>query len=410
MENRRKSGPIRQFSLQYDVPKPQQQRRRSLRKQHSEDFLKDEEKCANIRISMNSKARVGVHDKAPSAKPAWNEFHNQGKTDNRDSYQFFEHTDSILGSRQELANKARLALTRHDYSKPNLNIYVNDNKCKRDEIDESIPSSEMKVLTNVPAEHSPNLSESKTTLPMKVPVNFPPKIISPLKPNIDNENMRNVFQKHLRKTAKQGNDLVNSPRVAKSATIVVTLKQQAHPKLGESGKLSRQNSFKMEKSDAKNERPSTAVSRREIFQNRTNSAFHSSTKKETRPPLIRASSLPLKSEPQKPKFVAAKRKIKSAKYGFVNASESAREERSKDVSMKGCLRRSASVAGDVVTMVSLVSPEGSDTEEQPAENKEKTRQNDVVGSGKEQYVKMNEMREDNKNFTLRKFAKSGEYN
>lgn len=407
MANSRKSGPVRQFSLQSDTPNTQQQRRSSLRKQHSGDFFDDEEKCANIRISMSVKARVGVHDKTPSVKPAWNEFHNQGKTDNGDSYQFFENTDSLLGSRQELADKARLALARHDYSKPNLEIYVDDNKYKRFEIVKCVPSSETKVLTNVPNEQSRSLSGETKTTSMKFPVDFTPKIISPLKPNVDNENLKTAFQKHLRKTAKQGNDLLSSPRVATGATIVVTLKQQTHPKLGENRKFSHHNSFKVEKSDAKNGRASTATSRREMFQNRTNSAFHGNTKKETKPPLIRASSLPLKSEPQKLKLVAEKRKIKSAKYGFVKTSESAREEESKDASMKGCLRRSASVAGDVVTMVSLVSPEGSDAEEQPSENKEETRQNDVAG--KERYVKMNKIRED-KNFTLRKIAKSGEYN
>lgn len=97
------------------------------------------------------------------------------------------------------------------------------------------------------------------------------------------------------------------------------------------------------------ERPKTAVSttaatRREQYQKRTSSAFGVSLKQEQiRPPLTRSSSLPTRNEP-KTKFPVNKKRPKSTK----------RKDSISDTNKPP----------DVITMVSLLSPSGSDNEEE----------------------------------------------
>lgn len=93
--------------------------------------------------------------------------------------------------------------------------------------------------------------------------------------------------------------------------------------------------------------PTTAQTKRENFQKRTNSAFNGTNNQTTtfRPPLVRSSSAP--SIKVKGKFLATKRKLKSGKKVPVQKIEQT----------EWCATNT-----EIETMVSLVSPSGSEAE------------------------------------------------
>lgn len=96
--------------------------------------------------------------------------------------------------------------------------------------------------------------------------------------------------------------------------------------------------------------PTTAQTKRENFQKRTNSAFNGTNNTQTatfRPPLVRSSSAP--TIKVKGKFLATKRKLKSAKKAPALVQKVDQTE--------WC-----ATSSEIETMVSLVSPSGSEAE------------------------------------------------
>lgn len=157
MENSRKIGPTRQLSLQCETPTIQL-RRKSLKKQNSEDLVGDQNFFKKEQRSSSAKTRAKTYeknknfdrskisDKPPSVKLAWSE--NVQKTIEDQLIQKDESLvakkcqeirrpatakvqrqgsldkDSILYSRQELAERLRHAWNEREKSRHNLNIVL----------------------------------------------------------------------------------------------------------------------------------------------------------------------------------------------------------------------------------------------------------------------------------------------
>nr|XP_022908809.1 uncharacterized protein LOC111420127 [Onthophagus taurus]XP_022908810.1 uncharacterized protein LOC111420127 [Onthophagus taurus] len=333
MATMKKRPPVRQFSFQYDSSKVPE-RRKSLKKQFSEDYT---ETTANLNNNSNNKKeiesppnsiRVSLSAKGtkPPIKVAWSEnFAKQKSLDNE--------PNKIV--------------------KQNLKIFLNKNQkeLKDDQLSDS--SYERK-----------------------------PKLILPLNPEITNtDNVKNVFQKHIRKITnhKSFSDRSFSPiRTENSSTIIVPLitnKTQKESKI-ESVETNSNSNSNLGK---------------DFNQKRSRSASSSSslTKKENqfRPPLLRQSSVPVKNE-TKPKFPTTKRRVKTAKPKLTDEL----------VNKRNLLKRCVSVS-EVETMVSLVS----ENEESGDEEISQEKQVEDVTPLKTSLVKENN---NERNFSLRKTIKS----
>lgn len=437
MSTVKKRGPIRQFSLQCDSPKAPE-RRKSLIKQFSEDYTDVSTKPQpqqelGIRVSLCSKNLTKKPNEGPPpTKIAWAEKSPDiipGSKDDgiiikkctdvrkpnsprRLRKQSSLDTDSILYSRQEFAKRLEQAWKDREASKTNLNIVLAHTTMDHKHED---------VLVDVSntVKHIFNCDKIE---------NNKPKIILPLKPEligVSNEtNMKNVFQKHIRRNVKQKSlfDDNYSPsriydRTDKPHTIVVPLMDAKTIMTTNQTTKSLPHSNEPKQTS----RPSTAASKRDIFQKRTNSAFHGSTSKKeisppaTRPPLLRTSSMPVKQDPPKPKFVATKRRVKTAKAKIKYEKEDFDEDCPSG--RRSALQRCVSVAGvlDVVTMVSLVSTSGSENEDEEVEDrdvKEKVAAKNDANCGNkiettEKIEVVKSPDEEEKNFSLRKTVKSG---
>lgn len=429
MTNVRKLGTFRQLSLQCDSPK--YNRNKTLKKQFSEDVPDEKIKWEpepKIRISLSAKNRTKNSDRPPPIKLAWTE--NIQKSLDEQIFKRDEgivakkckeakrpvtakirkqsslDRDSILYSRQELAERLRQAWEDREKGKQNLDIFLAPNTKHEDDFNYETTDNESSILQE-------NYNQKNQ-----------PKILQALNKHILEENsLKNIFQKQIRKNNR--NRSVDFPRPFEKnhqSTIVVVpivengnkltprlIKQEKQQKLEETPDLTNKND--PETSNAINViiRPATAITRREIFQKRTNSAFNEVSKK---PPLIRAASVPNKLD-QKSKFVASKRRVKSGKKRDKNErlSERSLSDEDKDLSdrqnRKKCLERCVSLSGtEIETMVSLVSPDASDVEEiiEKSKDKEKTKTSSPTKTNLNKEEKV-----ENKNFTLRKTVKSGKF-
>lgn len=420
----RKLGTFRQLSLQCDSPK-YNNRNKTLKKQFSED-VPDEtikwETEPKIRISLSAKNRTKNSDRPPPIKLAWSE--NIQKSLDEQIFKRDEgivakkckeakrpvtakirkqsslDRDSILYSRQELAERLRQAWEDREKGKQNLDIFLAPNTKHEDDCNYETTDNESSIL-----QESYNKKNE-------------PKILQALNKHILEENsLKNIFQKQIRKNNR--NRSVDFPHTFEknhqSTIVVVPIVENGNkpsPRQTKPENPDRTNKNEPETSNPINViiRPATALTRREIFQKRTNSAFNELTKK---PPLTRAVSVPNKLD-QKSKFVASKKRIKSSKKRDKNdkLSELSLSDEEKDLSdrqnRKKCLQRCVSLSGtEIETMVSLVSPDNSDVEEiaEKPKDKEKSKTSSPTKTNL-----LKEEKNENKNFTLRKTVKSGELN
>ncbi|KAF5288236.1 hypothetical protein FQA39_LY04004 [Lamprigera yunnana] len=426
----RKSAPVRQLSLHVDTP----QQRKNLRKQFSEDASDGKEKWIHP-VSPTTlsctKNQIQKRNNPPTVKEAWiddtqqilqslKQSRNQegivikkckeikrpstSKTVKQSSLS----NDTILLSHQELAERLRQAWREREKEKQNLNIFLNQHVKER-------------------AEEEPNdLTDSECAFPAEVNANKSKKKnnIVPIQSYSHDNGYKSIFQKRMRRTHSVDDSLsdytyspIITPENKIKSVVVVPLVDSMKAK--ENIKLD-ENSIKTVKkpSSPKGEehenkpinviiRPMTAATKREAYRSRVNSAFNTSstTNFAKRPPLIRSSSVPLKQMSPKPNFVAVKRRLKSAtKKKERSAKNVTKDEATDDQFKTRKLQRCMSAMGpDIITMVSLISPEESGNEEQ-VEVEQAKPQVDVPNS-KNSVVEKND-RAEHKNYSFRKAVKS----
>lgn len=366
MSNEHKSRPVRQFSMRNETP-TLELRRKTLKKQFSQDI--PDKKTPEPRTIHSAKARTKLNNEAPEIKLAWAEDikvmeeaykkeesmvvkkckeEKRPLTAKLTKQNFLNNKDS----RQELAERLKQAWKAREGGKQNLNIF----------------------LTHVPHEDCYETTEKENTSEC-LSDRDRPKIISPLQPRaiIDEGNLKNAFQKQIRKTKRNSGNI--SPRMPlKNPTPDAMENNKTEDTPNPSPKANPTMNVIL--------RPNTAASKRESFQKRTNSAFSGGITVNFRNPLLRTSSLPTKTEGSKPKFVATKRRLKRAKH-------SVKPEDNETSDRKGC---------DIVTMVSLISNSGSETDESEEDEGSK-----VEAKNKSGQV------EDQGEFNSRKIPKSGEF-
>ncbi|KAB0796837.1 hypothetical protein PPYR_10898 [Photinus pyralis] len=431
----RKSAPIRQLSLHVETP----QSRRTLKKQLSEDIPDFKEKLIvdlDPYVAVCTKNLLKTRNSALHTKQAWVEegaqqVLQQSIRNNEEGLvakkckemkrpltskiikQSSINKDSILLSHQELAERLRQAWKEREKEKQNLNIFLTHNIKERqeDEVTNDLTDSECAI--SVDHSTADGTKKQKTALQRHISTN---------------ENSKSIFQKRMRRTHSVDDaqlDFIYSPvkneDIKNRNVVVVPLIESM--KLQESNspkpevpkpKLTRSSSCEPNApSDERKPinviiRPMTATTKRDAYRSRVNSAFNTSnstpfTKENPRPPQIRASPALLKPSP-KLNFVPVKRRLKSAskkKSGKLAKSESI-DERDEEKYNSRKLQRCVTTTGpDVVTMVSLLSPEESETEEQPESEKVKPKPTPpAVSRGPS--LEKNEKDDSNKSFHLRK--------
>ena len=288
MANMRKLSTLRQFSLNCDSPTIDQ-RRKSLRKQFSEDFCDAKEKIGAktrdrphpIRIAWADESIASPKEEGVIAKKCIKEVKKPPKLSRHSSLE----KESILYSKQELAERLRQALKDREQEKPNLNIFLAHNTSTEEDIYEA---------------HEPEILPKES-----------PKIMQPLLTPLENT-MKNVFQ------IRKSKEMAYTPTKS-NAVVVIPIVEKEPPQILEDVSTPPSSDRSYEKQDPKAIknviiRPATAAAKRERFQRRNNTAFNSVIKEGAiRPPLVRSLSAPTKPEQVKPKFLATKRKIKSGK-------------------------------------------------------------------------------------------------
>ncbi|XP_018574893.1 uncharacterized protein LOC108913757 [Anoplophora glabripennis] len=418
MSNIRKLSAFRQLSLNCS-PTPEQ-RRKTLKKQFSEDIPDYKEKWIDpgigIKISLNTKTSRNL-DRPPPIRIAWEENTPQLKAEDaviikkckevrrgstgKLSKQNSLEKNSILHSKHELTERFKQNVKEKEPEKTNLKIFLAHNpKEQADEIYSSQQDRDTEQYLEKNYER--------------------PKLIQPLMSNVSN-NSKNLFQ--IRRNFKPKINLAEiaySPtrssevdtNIARNDTVVVVPmveKEQLTPKQGSAEQLGKDD---LKPIDSIIIRPVTAASKREKFQKRTNSAFNNTINESphNRPPLIRSSSAPSKSERGRQKFSATKRKIKTIKRVHLktNIGGDEIEENAcnkENPKSQKVLNRTAVVNGsEIVTMVSLVSPAGSDAEEET--EKEETKEKCKNKTANVKNAAPRDERESPKNMSLRKTVKS----
>ncbi|KAJ8919763.1 hypothetical protein NQ315_006292 [Exocentrus adspersus] len=392
MSNVRKLSAFRQLSLNCS-PTPEQ-RRKTLRKQFSEDIPDYKEKWIDPGIAWEENTTPDLKaDEAVIIKKC-KEVRRGSAGNNRLSRHGSLEKNSILHSKQELAERLKQSVKEKEPppEKTNLKIFLAHNPKEVNEMYNVCPATNKDVVRN----------------PEK------PKLIQPLlSNNVSTSDTKNLFQ--IRRNFKPKINLAEisySPtRTRESDTVVVV-------PMVENKEQDQDADHSMKPIDSIIIRPVTASSKRERFQKRTNSAFNATIKESAlaRPPLIRSSSAPTsKSERGRPKFSATKRKVKAIKRVQLKSSLGDGEEpedgnKENPIKNQKELNRTTAVHGsEIVTMVSLVSPAGSDAEEESLEEaKDKSKsKSKTTGSGS---GKVEERERDSpsspKNMSLRKIVKS----
>lgn len=323
MSAQQKNPPVRQFSTRNEPP-TLEQRRKTLRKQFSQE-LPEKKVPTETRNIQSAKTRTKPIDETPPIKLAWTD---DIKTI-QDAYKKEEgivvkkckeikrpltakpkQKESILQNRQEFAERLRHVWKERDGVKQNLNIFLTH----------ATHEDSHKVVEKENANTDDGFYEKEK-----------PKIMLPLKPTtlLNEGDLKNAFQKQIRKTKR--NNVTLSPRMPlKNPGVLENNTEKNSPKENPTMSIVL--------------RPYSAAAKREGFQKRTNSAFNGSL---SRNPILRTSSLPNKIENTKPKFVATKRRLKSARR--FNKEEIIEQK----VAASTC---------DIVTMVSLMSNSESETE------------------------------------------------
>lgn len=412
MPNTRKLSAFRQLSLSCETP-THENRRKSLKKQFSEDIPDvknawlDSGMC--IKMDLNSKGKK-LLDKPPPVKIAWEEHTKNFKTE-----------DAVIVKKcMEVKRPATSKLVKHSSLENDSILYT---KSKLTDILPTAPQEPEKPNINIfLAYNSKETNASNVSKPVTDEqdyYNHQPKIMSPL----FCENNKKVIQ--IRKSPKPKinlNEIAYSPtrthdkeKIKRTDILVTHNENENNTKMNDEIKMTDKFDSETVEPKAINNviiRPITAADKREKFQKRKNSAFTSISKESPstrRPPLVRSTSAPCKPDQAKSKFVATKRKIKSAKRtqfkpktAFDEDSDKSTEDSPKDQKVN----RTVTIGSDIVTMVSLVSPDGSDEEEVVEEVKEKEKEKEkvkpIISSNKNS--KENELV---KNVSLRKTVKSG---
>ncbi|CAH1371944.1 unnamed protein product [Tenebrio molitor] len=369
MAHIRKLATFRQLSLNCETP-TLDQRRKSLRKQFSEEFCegaKTRDRPHPIRIAWADNSLASPKQEGVVAKKCLKEAKKPPKLSRHSSLE----KESILYSKQELADRLRQALKDREQTKPNLNIFLAHNTNTEDE-----PYEE------------PEVAPKET-----------PKIIPPLL--TPRETIKNVFQ------IRKNKDVSFAPTKS-SAIVVVPLVDKEPPQILDDAATPPSSDRSVDKQDPKAIkdviiRPATAAAKRERFQKRSNTAFNAVIKESpARPPLVRSSSAPTKPDQGKPKFLATKRKIKSGKLR-VNKCPTSEDEDSVSNKENPKSKKEMNSGSEIVTMVSLISPAASDTEEVEVEVKPKPKSSPIkpsLGKKEEKDVV------GGKNVSLRKTVKS----
>lgn len=419
MSNIRKLSAFRQLSLNCS-PTPEQ-RRKTLKKQFSEDIPDYKDKWIDpgigIKISLNTKTNRNL-DRPPPIRIAWEENTPQlraedaviikkckeirrgstGKLSKQNSLE----KNSILHSKHELTERFKQNVKEKEQEKTNLKIFLAHNP--KEQIDEIYNSQQDRDT-----EHYLEKNYDR------------PKLIQPLITNNVSNNSKNLFQ--IRRNFKPKINLAEiaySPTrtnetdssIARNDTVVVVPiveKEQLTPKQSSAEQVCKDD---IKPIDSIIIRPVTAASKREKFQKRTNSAFNNTINDSpnNRPPLIRSSSAPSKSERGRQKFSATKRKIKTIKRvqlkGHIVGDEIENTSNKENPKNQKVLNRTTAVIGsEIVTMVSLVSPAGSDVEEEI--EKEEVKEKCKNKSTNVKCTAPKEDRESPKNMSLRKIVKTG---
>ncbi|XP_045463109.1 uncharacterized protein LOC123672842 [Harmonia axyridis] len=323
-------------------------RRKSLVKQNSEDLGMLN---SDFRITVNSK--IGTQQKNfPPPKIAWED---DGRVqepiiakrcpENRKPPRSLKRQssmdqDSILSCKEDIINKLRLLLKdeKEIPEKQNINIFLNQNP-KHHKHDES----------NQFFEDPPTKQEA-----------------SKVKYNSESTSVPSLFQfrnnplKKLEPKKYPHDHHQDKPKDPPNIIVPQILEEEPKPETKPSITDNSQpiNNIII--------RPSTAKSRREMFGQRTNSAFHSVVAREgsnQRPPLQRSSSAPIRPEHAKSKFLATKRKLKTVKKKDAKSSKKNGNDNSLNMDCTNINNSTAKNGADIITMVSLVSPASSDIEE-----------------------------------------------
>ncbi|KAK5642389.1 hypothetical protein RI129_008556 [Pyrocoelia pectoralis] len=438
----RKSAPIRQLSLHVETPPS----RKSLKKQFSEDVPDKLIGGIDSYAAVCAKNLLKNRDSPVPTKQAWVEDDSRqyvlqsSSRSNEESLvakkykeikrpltskvikQSSINKDSILLSHQELAERLRQAWKEREKEKQNLNIFLTHNmKEKQEDLTDSecATSVDNSILDNTKTQKKAVLQRHISTYENSSKSIFQKRmrrthsvddtrhdfIYSPTK-NDDNKN-RNVVVV----------PLIESMKLSESNSVVSPKIEETKPKLTRSPPC--EPDFKPKQILEENKpinviiRPATATLKRDAYRSRVNSAFNTSNsspflKDNPRPPLIRASSVPLKNSP-KLNFVPVKRRLKSAskkKSGKLSKSDSIDEPDEKSNSRK--LQSCVSTTGpDIVTMVSLLSPEESEVEEQIEVEKMKPKQVPPASAvSKAIPQEKNDKIDPIKNYSLRKAVKS----
>ncbi|CAG9761314.1 unnamed protein product [Ceutorhynchus assimilis] len=386
----RKLPIYRQLSLTCDSP---HQKRKSLRKQFSQDIVDFKDpwfEHRDVHITAKNKKNEKNNADRPPVKIAWANNENFSLNDEViikkcskeikkvSSGKLIRHPslekDSILSSKQDLCERLKNNNNNTNEKtevKPNLQIYLAHNTQENRNLDSqnnSVDNSDQFLIEKSQPKYLQPLVTSQQSFQIKKTSNKKP-LESP-------------------KAAETMNQ--KRPNFTRSNTIVVV------PLVVEKEKEEVQNN------DGINViiRPMTAQSRREKFQKRTGSAFHGTSKDiqiNIRPPLVRSSSAP-STKPEKSKFLASKRKLKSSKK-----FNSPKDETSKAEVQEW--KNAAQTGSEIVTMVSLISPSGSENEDGSEDEKERPKS--VLKSVGEKAVKEEIAGKDNtKHFSLRKTVKS----
>lgn len=284
--------------------------------------------------------------------------------------------DSILYTRQELAERLRQAWIDREQNKQNLDIFLTHNAHEKQEDhneNESNQVDEENTTCTSSNNNAQTINDNNICKPKKhvlmrsetidVPSNFISKQRNlDVKIPIDHE-------------ASNQKDVIEDKRPVNTEFDQIKVKRinSAVPK------LIKQTSLNIDSSNQNNNlnvKPSSGMSRREAFQKRNNSAFNGSLclEKSPKPPLTRTLSIPTKSDVSKPLFISTKRKLKTIKKRDRESCEILDEEAPVDkIQSKREARCKSAPGGDIVTMVSLVSPAGSDVEDAVEKTEAKSR-------------------------------------
>lgn len=268
--------------------------------------------------------------------------------------------DSILYTRQELAERLRNAWIDREQNKQNINIFLNHNN---QENEDGIESKEL--------ESESYEDYNKTVLDNLQIIDDSIINTSILSDDKSNENDFSYVPSNTSTKIRDGsvNLSVTIPDFRQKTHVDEEPKFKEETQLEEPPKMSKlmkQPSINVENDKNENvdkPKPQSAPSKREMFQKRSNTAFNGSfSLPKPKPPLVRQMSVPIKQDPIKP--FASKRRLKTNRKKERETADMSDEDKGDgNIKPKKKERCKSAPGGEIVTMVSLVSPAGSDVED-----------------------------------------------